>query len=106
MYVDSLACVGVKEGESERFRIDNGVKQGFIMSHWLLNIYIDGVMKEVKMGMGRMGVRLLGDGREWRLPGLLYVDVLVLWGESKGDLRPMVGRLLRVYEKRTESQCK
>ena len=40
MYVDSLACVGVKEGESERFRIDSGVKQGFIMSHWLLNIYI------------------------------------------------------------------
>ena len=32
MYVNSLACVKVKEGESECFRIDCGVRQGFIMS--------------------------------------------------------------------------
>ena len=28
MYVDSSACVRVKRGESERFRIDSGVRQG------------------------------------------------------------------------------
>ena len=32
MYVDSSACVRIKEGESERFRIDSGVRQGCIMS--------------------------------------------------------------------------
>ena len=42
------------------------------------------------MGMGRRGVRFLEDGREWRLLGLLYVDDLVLCGESKEDLRAMV----------------
>ena len=31
------------------------------------------------------------DGREWRLPGLLYADELVLYGESKEDLRMIVG---------------
>ena len=31
-YVNSLACVRVKVGESERFRIDSGVRQGCIMS--------------------------------------------------------------------------
>ena len=50
MYVDSLACVSVKEGESERFRIDSGMRQGCIMSPWLFNVYMDGVMKEVKEG--------------------------------------------------------
>ena len=35
-------------------------------------------MKEVKMGMGRRGVRFLDDGREWRLPGLFYADDLIL----------------------------
>ena len=44
---------------------------------------MDGVMKEVKMGMGR----------EWRLPGLLYVDDLVLCGESEDGLRVMVERM-------------
>ena len=30
------------------------------------------------------------DGRELRLPGLLYADDLVLYGESEEDLRVMV----------------
>ena len=55
MYVDSSACVTVKGNESEWFRIDIGVRQRFIMSPWLFIVYMDGVMKEVKMGMGRMG---------------------------------------------------
>ena len=52
MYVDISVCVRVKWGECERFRIDSGVRQLCIMSPWLFNIYINGVMKEVKMGMG------------------------------------------------------
>ena len=27
------------------------------------NVYMDGVMKEMKMGMGRRGVRVMEDGR-------------------------------------------
>ena len=30
-------------------------RQGCIMSPWLLNAYMDAVLKEVKMRMGRMG---------------------------------------------------
>ena len=51
MYIDSSACVRVKEGESARFRIDSGVRQGCIMSPWLFNVYMDAV----KMRMGRRG---------------------------------------------------
>ena len=63
MYVDSLTCVRVRGGESERFRIDSRVRQGCIMSSWLFNVYMDAVMKDVKMGMGRRGVRFM---EEWR----------------------------------------
>ena len=35
------------------------------------HVYMDGIMKEVKMGMGGRGVRFLEDGREFRLPSLL-----------------------------------
>ena len=63
MYVDSLACVRVKVGMSERFRIDSGVRQGCIMSPWIFNVYMDAVMKEVKMGMGRRGVRFLEEAK-------------------------------------------
>ena len=51
MYVDSLPCVRVKGGDSECFRIDSGLRQGWIMSSWLFNVYMTVVMKEVKIGM-------------------------------------------------------
>ena len=47
------------------------------MSPWLFSVYMDGVMKEVTMGMGR---------REWRLPGLMYADDLALCRESEEDM--------------------
>ena len=58
--------------------MDNRVRQVCIMSPWLFNVYMDAVMKEIKIGMGRRGVRFLEEGREWRIPGLLYVVDLAL----------------------------
>ena len=55
-------------------------------------VYMDAMIKEVKMRIGRRGVIFLEEWREWRLPGLLYADDLVLYGESEEDLRAMVGR--------------
>ena len=66
------------------------------MSTWLFNVYIDAVMKEVKMGMGRRGVRIQDEIREWRLPGFLYAEDLVLCGESEEELRAIVGRFIEV----------
>ena len=53
VYVNSLACVRVKRYESDYFRIDSAVIQVCIMPPWLFNVYMDVVMKELKMGMGR-----------------------------------------------------
>ena len=61
------------------------------MSPWLFNVYMKQVMKDVKVGMGRKGVRFLEAGRERKLPGLLYADDLVLRGKLEEDLRAMVG---------------
>ena len=98
IYVDSLACVRVKEGVSEWFKIDSGVRQGCIMSTWIFNVYIDAEMKEVKTEMGRRGVRFLEDGREWRLPGFLDANDLVLHGELEEDVRAMLGQSAEVYK--------
>ena len=67
MYINSSVCNRVKGGESKQFRIDSEVRQGSIMSPWLLYIYMDGVMKEVKMEMGKRGVSFLEDGRWERM---------------------------------------
>ena len=62
MYVNSLACVKVKGGESECFRINSGMRQRCNMSPWLFNVYKDVVMKDVKMGMGE-GSEIPGGGK-------------------------------------------
>ena len=58
IYVNSLECVRVKGGESECFRIDCS-----IMSPWLVNVYLDAVMQEVKLGMRRRGSEISGRGK-------------------------------------------
>ena len=45
-------------------------------------------------------MRFLEDEREWRLPGLLYGNDLVLCGRSDGDLRVMVERFAEVCRRR------
>ena len=57
-------------------------------------------MEEVKISLGRRGVRFQEEGRKWILPGLLYTDELVLYGEPEEDLRAMVGRFAEVCKKR------
>ena len=76
------------------------------MSHWIFNVYMDAVMKDVKIRMGRRGVGFMEDGSKWRLPGLLYADDLVLCGESEENMRVMVGRFVEVCRSRGLSQCR
>ena len=89
--VNSLPCIGVKGGESGWSRTDCGVRHGCIISPSLFNLYIGAVIKEMKIGMGRRGMRFLKEGREWKLPGLLYSNDLVLCDKSEENLRAMVG---------------
>ena len=100
MYINILACVRVKGCGRECFRIDTDVRQVCIISPWLFNVYVDAVMKEVKMVMGRRGARFQEKRREGILPGLLYANDMALCGESEEDLRAMVGRFAEVCTRR------
>ena len=83
-----------------RFGIDSGMIQECFMFSWLFNIYMDAVMQEVKMEMGRRELRFLEEGREWILPGLLYEDDLALRVESEENQRAMLGRFVEVFRRR------
>ena len=45
-------------------------------------------------------MRFEKERRDWRLPGRLYVEELVLCGESEEDLGSMVGRFTEVCKRR------
>ena len=52
-YVNSRACVWVGNDVSELFPVNVGLRQGCVMSPWLFNVLMDGVVREVN-------VRVLG----------------------------------------------
>ena len=65
---------------TEYFRIESCVRQGCNISHGFFNVYMDAVIKGEN-----------GEGREWRLPGLLYAGDLVLCGKLEENLKQIVG---------------
>ncbi len=55
------------------------------MSPLLFNIYMDGVMREVKGKVGEVGVRMYAEGRKWKwvLNSILFADDTVLIAENE-----------------------
>ena len=48
--------------ESEWFGLEVGLCQGCAMSPWLFNLFMDGVMREIRETAGEIGVRMIDDG--------------------------------------------
>ncbi len=51
------ACFKINGETSEHFEIKVGLRQGCVMSPWLFNVYMDGVMRGVGGKVGEVGVR-------------------------------------------------
>ncbi len=81
-YVGSKACVKYGERVSNYFDVGVGVHQGCVMSPWLFNVYMDGVIKEVKARIAGAGVKMYKGEDMWKLWTCLYADDAVLVAES------------------------
>ncbi len=64
----------------------------------LFDIYMDGVMREMKGKVGEVGVIMHAEGRKWVLNSILFADDTVLIAENESDLQNLVSVLI-VYVK-------
>ncbi len=62
-YEGSRACVRVGRGESDWFEVNDGLQQGCVMSSWLFNMYMDGLVREVNARVQDKGLVMLGEDR-------------------------------------------
>ena len=58
-YADSSSYFLVGNEVTEWFPVNVGLRQGFLMSPWLFNVYMDGVVREVTARMLGKGLELL-----------------------------------------------
>ena len=100
-YSESRACVKGESGVSEWFDVRVGLRQGCVMSPWLFNMYMDGVVREVNARVQERGVEMIGqEGNVWEVNQLLYADDTVLIGDSKESLQRLLNEFNNVCERR------
>ena len=101
LYKWSRACVRVGNECSEWFLVKMGLRQGCVMSPWLFNLYMDGVVREVNARVLGRGLRLKDEnGLEWELNQLLFADDAVFVADSEEKLQRLVTDFGRVCERR------
>ena len=75
LYACSKACVRV------------GLRQGCVMSPWLFNLYIDGVVREVNARVLGRGLKLIDrNENEWEMNQLLFADDTVVVADFEEKL--------------------
>ncbi len=60
--------------KSEHFEIKVSLRQGCVMSPWLFNIHMDGVMRKVKGKVGEVGVKMYDEGSKRALISNLFAE--------------------------------
>ena len=101
LYDDNRMCVRVGGEESEWFESKIGLRQGCVMSPWLFNLYMDGVVREVSARVNGEGAKLMNaDGREWELWQILFADDTALVADSEEKLQKLVEEFGRVCVRR------
>ena len=87
LYVDSRACVRVGNAVSEWFPVIAGLRQGCVMSPWLFNLHMDGVVREVNVRVLGKGLELLSaNGGRCEINQLLFADDTALVADSEDKL--------------------
>ena len=83
-YIDSRACVRVGNDVSEWFPVNVGLRQGCVMSPWLFNVYMEGVVREVNVRVLGKGLELLNaNGGGFEINQLLFADDTALVADSE-----------------------
>ena len=77
-------CVRVGNDVSEWFPDNVRLRQGCVMSPWLFNVYMDGVVREMNFSVLLKGLELLSaNGGKFEINQLLFADDTALEADSR-----------------------
>ena len=91
LYAGQEATVRTGHGTTDWFQIEKGVRQGYILSPRLFNLYAEYIMRNAGLDEAQAGIKIAGRN----INNLRYAGDTTLMAESKEELKSL---LMKVKE--------
>ena len=83
LYAGQEATVRTGHGKTDWFQIGKGVRQSYILSPCLFNLYAEYIMQNARLDEAQAGIKIAGEN----INNLRYSDDTTLWQKAKKNLR-------------------
>ena len=91
LYAGQEATVRTGHGTTDWFQLGKGVRQGYILSPCLFNLYAEYIMRNARLDEAQAGIKIAGRN----INNLRYADDTTLMAESEEELKSL---LMKVKE--------
>ena len=95
LYAGQEATVRTGHGTTDWFQIMKGVRQGYIFSPCLFNLYADYVKRNARLGEAQAGIKIA----QRNINNLGYADDTTLMAESEEELKSLLMKVKEESEK-------
>ena len=95
LYAGQEATVRTGHGTTDWFQIGKGVRQGYVLSPCLFNLYAEDIMRNTGLDEAQPGIKTVGRN----INNLRYADDTTLMAESKEELRSLLMKVKEESEK-------
>ena len=99
LYAGQEATIRTKHGKTDCFQIGKGVRQDWLLSPYLFNLYAEYIMRTAGLEEAQAGIKIAGRN----INNLRYADDTTLMAESEEDLKSL---LIKVKEERENVDLK
>ena len=95
LYADQEATVRSGHGRTDWFQIGKGVRQGYILSPCLFNLYAEYIMRNAGLEETQAGIKVA----RRNINNLRYADDTTLMAESEEELKSLLRKVKAESEK-------
>ena len=89
LYAGQESTVRPRHGITDWFQIGKGVRQGYILSPCLFNLYAKYIMRNAGLEETQAGIKIAGRN----ISNLRYADYTILMAESEKELKSLLMKL-------------
>ena len=95
LYAGQEATVRTGHGATDWFQIGKGVRQGYILSPCLFNLYAEYIMRNARLDEAQAGIKIA----RRNINNLRYADDTTLMAENKEELKSLLMKVKEESEK-------